>query len=138
MALRTTTSGETSALMEDTSNQSQISLKDKIFHANIQIDSVEDRPGDSDAAAQSYRLIEESKEDPEDAAAQHKSAQMQVWWEESIAKHMDLNDGYEKVSVLLIKWDDGLDELKTREEVCSTPLKLLLTFVLTSKDRRTP
>jgi hypothetical protein len=105
--------------MEDTSPKSPNPLMDKIFRANIQIESVEDRPRDDETAAQSFRLIEESSDAPEDAATQHRAAEMQVWWEESIAKYMGLNDGYEKVAVLLIKWDDGLDELKTRGEVRS-------------------
>jgi len=105
--------------MTDISIKSPVPLQDKIIHAHadIRIDSVEDRPKDGEAAAQSSKLIEESSDAPEDAATQHKAAEMQVWWEESIAKYMGLSDGYAKVAVLLIKWDDGLDELKTKDEV---------------------
>jgi hypothetical protein len=32
---------------------------------------------------------------------------------------MNLPEGYEQVSVLIIKWADELDELKTKAEVCT-------------------
>ncbi|KAF2752009.1 hypothetical protein M011DRAFT_394090 [Sporormia fimetaria CBS 119925] len=41
---------------------------------------------------------------------------MQVCWDQAFAKHMGLADRYEKVAVLLIKWEDNLDELRTKEE----------------------
>lgn len=106
----------------DISPTSQIQdLTGKTIHAHgdFHIDSVEDRPRDGEAVTQSSKLVPESSEPSEDAAAQHKAAEMQVWWEESIAKNMGLSDGYQRVAVLLIKWDDGLDELKTRDEVRS-------------------
>lgn len=79
--------------------------------------TVEDRPGDGATATQLPGLVQESSDASEDVAAQRKAAEMQMWWEESIAKNMGLSDGYQKVAVLLIKWDDGLDELKTKNEV---------------------
>ncbi|OAL46255.1 hypothetical protein IQ07DRAFT_518450 [Pyrenochaeta sp. DS3sAY3a] len=39
-----------------------------------------------------------------------------MWWEEAIGRNMDLPDGYDKVAVLIIKWADELDELKTAAE----------------------
>lgn len=40
---------------------------------------------------------------------------MQTWWDESIEKYM-IPDGYRKVTVLLLKWKDELDELNVRQE----------------------
>ncbi|OCL10549.1 hypothetical protein AOQ84DRAFT_315278 [Glonium stellatum] len=42
---------------------------------------------------------------------------MQGWWDESIRKNLGLPDGYQKVSVLLIKWEDAIDQLKVKQEV---------------------
>ena len=35
-------------------------------------------------------------------------SEMQGWWDQSIRKYLGLPDGYQKVSVLLIKWDDEI------------------------------
>lgn len=91
-------------------------LRDKVFHADIRIESIEDAPRADAAASQGSRLIEQSSLSPEEAANQEKAAEMQMWWDESISRFMNLPDGYQKVAVLLVKWDDGLDELKTRAE----------------------
>ena len=48
-----------------------------------------------------------------------------MWWNEAIAKNMNLPEGYEQVSVLIIKWADELDELKTKAEVCTELLASL-------------
>jgi hypothetical protein len=44
-------------------------------------------------------------------------AYLQECWDQSIAKHMDLPDGYSDVHVLIIKWHDDIDDLKVRQEV---------------------
>lgn len=44
---------------------------------------------------------------------------LQEHWDKSIAKHMDLPDGYHNVHVLIIKWADEIDQLGVRQEVCS-------------------
>lgn len=44
---------------------------------------------------------------------------LQEYWDKSIAKHMDLPDGYHHVHVLMIKWDDKIDQLQVRQEVQS-------------------
>ncbi|KAJ4300761.1 hypothetical protein N0V90_002849 [Kalmusia sp. IMI 367209] len=80
-------------------------LKDKVFHANIQIESVEDAPRRDLGASGESTLIEASASAPED-----------MWWDEAIGRNMDLPDGYSKVAVLIVKWADELDELKTRAE----------------------
>ncbi|KAF1948219.1 hypothetical protein CC80DRAFT_521245 [Byssothecium circinans] len=41
---------------------------------------------------------------------------MRMWFDEAIRRDMGLPNGYAKVSVLLVRWADELDELKTKEE----------------------
>jgi len=91
-------------------------LKDKVFHANIQIESVEDAPR-RDISASHPQQIENHAIVAEDAAFDERAAEMQMWWDESIRRNMNLPDGYSKVAVLLIKWADELDELRTKAEV---------------------
>jgi hypothetical protein len=45
---------------------------------------------------------------------------LQQCWDKSIAKHMDLPDGYRNVHVLMIKWQDKIDQLDMRGEVIWT------------------
>ncbi|KAF2799523.1 hypothetical protein K505DRAFT_230897 [Melanomma pulvis-pyrius CBS 109.77] len=91
-------------------------LRDKVIHADIRIESIEDVPTQVESAPQATPLIEQNSATPEDVANQERAAEMQMWWDEAIAKNMDLPDGYQKVAVLLVKWEDALDELKTRAE----------------------
>lgn len=44
-------------------------------------------------------------------------SRLQECWDENIAKNLNLPEGYRDVQVLMIKWADDIDELKTREEV---------------------
>lgn len=94
-------------------------LKTKVFHPDIQgiqITSIEDA---------SIKITEASQKRSralDDTVNEEHAAEMRMWWEEAIAKDMDMPDGYQRVSVLLIKWADELDELKTREEVCNPHL----------------
>ncbi|KAF2466508.1 uncharacterized protein BDR25DRAFT_317532 [Lindgomyces ingoldianus] len=90
-------------------------LRNKILHADIRFGSIEDGGRYEGEASQNSCLSQDSTP-PEDAAAQERAAEMQMWWDEAIAKNMNLPDGYQKVAVLLIKWADQLDELKTRDE----------------------
>lgn len=53
--------------------------------------------------------------------ARNANVEMQTWWDETIAKTM-IPDSYDKVAVLLIKWADEIDELKTRDEVSGLAL----------------
>ena len=48
-------------------------------------------------------------------------AKLQQCWDKSIAKHLDLPDGYRNVHVLVIKWQDAIDQLQVREEVRKHP-----------------
>ncbi|KAH6868841.1 hypothetical protein BKA58DRAFT_317477 [Alternaria rosae] len=42
---------------------------------------------------------------------------MKDWWAEAIARNMGTPTGYANVAVLLLKWSDELDELRTGDEV---------------------
>lgn len=95
---------------------SSIDIRDKVFHLKTQIESVEDAPGHSSNTTGGAQLVIENA-GPQDAAQQKHAAEMQMWWDEAIVRNMDLPEGYEKVAVLLVKWDDELDDLKTRAEV---------------------
>jgi hypothetical protein len=44
-------------------------------------------------------------------------SRLQEHWDKSIAKHMNLPDGYQNVFVLMIKWEDEIDQLGVRQEV---------------------
>ncbi|KAF2868967.1 hypothetical protein BDV95DRAFT_578018 [Massariosphaeria phaeospora] len=92
-------------------------LKDKVFHADIQITSVDEGRSNGDGSSQQQqRLIEQNSQKLEDVADQERAAEMQTWWDEAIARNMDLPDGYSRAAVILIKWADELDELNTRSE----------------------
>ncbi|KAJ4348441.1 uncharacterized protein N0V89_009815 [Didymosphaeria variabile] len=93
-----------------------IDLRDKVFHLKTQIESIEDAPGHTSEASGEANLITESDAEPQDIARRKRAAEMQMWWDEAIVRNMDLPDGYAKVAVLLVKWEDELDELKTRAE----------------------
>lgn len=47
-----------------------------------------------------------------------KHARLQLEWNDGICKNMDLPEGYAQVAVLIIKWDEKLDQLNTGPEVC--------------------
>jgi hypothetical protein len=96
-------------------------LGDKVIHADIRVTSIEEAPQGELPVSQSQPLLEQSSQNAEEVASHEKASEMQLWWDEAIARNMDLPDGYQKVSVLLIKWDDELDELKTRQEVNTRP-----------------
>lgn len=92
-------------------------LRDKIFHLETRIESVEDVPRRETEASSESKLVLGTDPALEDDAHRRRAAEMQMWWDEAIGRNFDLPDGYAKVAVLLIKWDDELDELKTRAEV---------------------
>lgn len=94
-------------------------LKNKVVHADIRIQSIEDEPERDGAHSQGDEVVAQSKPTPEDVANQKHQSEMQMWWDEAIAKNLNLPDGYSKVAVLLIKWADEVDDLKTGKEVCS-------------------
>ena len=88
-------------------------LGDKIYHLEARIESVEDAPKRDVHASDDPKLLIGSDSRPKDDA----NRRMQLWWEEAIAKNMDVSDTYSNVAVLIIKWADELDDLKTRAEV---------------------
>lgn len=104
----------------DMAPKTPISSQPRSFHADISAD-IRVLPGASasqqDASSSQLLLTAQGSSSPQNADAQKRAADMQIWWDEAIAKNMELSDGYERVAVLLIKWDDELDELGTREEV---------------------
>ena len=109
------------AMENDSSPKQGVKISDKVIHAraDIRIESIENAPQDYTVALQSPKLVEQDSQSLEDAAEKERAAEMQVWWDEAISRNMNLPDGYQSVAVLLIKWDDELDELKTRKEACS-------------------
>lgn len=92
-------------------------LKDKVFHANIQIQSIEDVSNRDEPSREESRLVHSSESALEAAAHPGRAALMQSWWDEAIVKNMDLPDGYSRAAVLIVKWDAELDELNTGQEV---------------------
>ena len=113
-------SGTTAGIVEmntDVALRNANPLKNKVVHADIRIQSIEDEPKPDGSYSQANEPVVQSKPSLEDVAYQAKAAEMHMWWDEAIAKNMNLPDGYSKVAVLLIKWADELDELKTAKEV---------------------
>jgi len=93
----------------------------KVIHADIRIQSIDDESGQSGPPAQSEEHLVESKPSVADVVYQVKGAEMRECWSKAIAKNMDLPEGYSSAAVLIIKWADALDDLKTGAEVCCTP-----------------
>lgn len=95
-------------------------LRNKIVHADIRISSIEDEPKNDSVALRDSEALVQRKPSQESIAYQKQKAEMQMWWDEAIAKNLNLPDGYSKVAVLLIKWADEVDELRTGKEVCAS------------------
>lgn len=71
-------------------------------------------PDESDSK---HRLVEaKSEKSARDRTEEHLVA-MRDWFTEAIAARMDLPSGYQRVAVLLFRWTDELDELRTSNEV---------------------
>ena len=81
-------------------------LKNKVVHAAIRVDSIEDDIEGSEPDETSTTLVE-----------QERAEEMQAWWNSEMKTHMNQPDGYAKVAVLLIRWADELDTLDTKDEV---------------------
>lgn len=45
------------------------------------------------------------------------ATRMRLQWREAMCRNMDIPNGYQKVSVLMIKWSKDLDQLDCGEEV---------------------
>jgi hypothetical protein len=104
----------------DASSQRVNPLAGKVFHAraDLQIESIEDvtEPGASGPSQDSSQNDNDTS--IEDVAEKEDAANMQLWWDEAIAKNLNYPEGYAQVSVLIIKWAEDLDELNTGDEVC--------------------
>jgi hypothetical protein len=95
-------------------------LSNTVFHAraDIRIESTSIDPPIESQDWGSQQLLEHGRpKGEEEHAIQERAAEMQSWWDDAIARNMNLPDGYQEAAVLIIKWDDELDELKTRDEV---------------------
>jgi hypothetical protein len=108
-------------------------LENKLFHADFQITSVDDVTPVQGHSAQLDDALDDQVLDVEkhvsQSSEQDTAMAMQTWWDEAAKRNLNLRDGYQNVSVLLIKWADELDELKTQAEVrrLSRSGKLTLT-----------
>jgi hypothetical protein len=94
-------------------------LPDQIINADFQIRYVKDEPrrqGPTPIPQEEGALVDSTPDKDHGSAG---AEAQKNWWAEAIAKNMDLPDGYSKVAVLLIKWADHLDTLRTADEVCS-------------------
>ncbi|KNG52710.1 homeobox domain-containing protein [Stemphylium lycopersici] len=117
LSLTSTTRGgdaatnDTAALITDT-------LAGKVLHAqaDLRIQSCEDISKRDAPAPQKKPALVESGPGKKEVDYATSTESQANWWAEAIAKNMDLPDGYSKVAVLLIKWADELDELRTGEE----------------------
>jgi hypothetical protein len=96
------------------------SLGNKIFHthADFRVDSVEDVTQTVGQSSSTGALLEAGSTTIETDDEKKRAATMRMWWDEAMAKHMVLSEGYSRVAVLIIKWADELDDLRTKKEVC--------------------
>lgn len=77
----------------------------------MSVDETTDSPAPDGVAA-----TPEVAETPERRIPSPSQSQMQRWWQESISKSLGAN-GYKNVAVLVIKWQDDLDQLRVDGEV---------------------
>jgi hypothetical protein len=96
-------------------------LKNKVVYADIRVQGIEDDTNRSVQDETSVQLVEQPTPSAEDVETQERAEEMQSWWNNGMKKHMNQPNGYTKVAVLSIKWDDELDKLKTKNEVCRAP-----------------
>ena len=68
-------------------------------------------------AIQSTSFFEAKPEQSASDRAEEHLVAMRDWFTEAIAARMDLPSGYQRVAVLLFRWTDELDELRTSNEV---------------------
>jgi predicted DsbA family dithiol-disulfide isomerase len=92
-------------------------LKNKVVHADIRVQGIEDDVDMQTQGETSVQLVEQPTPSAEDVEEHERAEEMQTWWNAEMRKHMNQPDGYAKVAVLLIKWADELDELETKDEV---------------------
>lgn len=100
----------------DATSQQANPYSGQVIHASIQVDSIEP-VGQAVAPLSADASLEPSNEAAEDGVDKEHADNMRMWWNEAIAKNMNLPEGYEQVAVLIIRWADELDELNTKAEV---------------------
>ncbi|KAF1922648.1 uncharacterized protein M421DRAFT_104941 [Didymella exigua CBS 183.55] len=105
------------AMTTDAINKQTNSFGHKVIHADIKVTGIDDASQSGEISPSPDKLLEPSTSSPTDDADKQRADHMRIWWDEAIAKNMSLPEGYTDVSVLIIKWDDELDELKTWPEV---------------------
>ncbi|KAL6707394.1 hypothetical protein ACN47E_004173 [Coniothyrium glycines] len=89
-------------------------LPNKVIHADIRIQGIDDEP--ETTTSQSLVAVVQEERNDENDAFRKAAERMRVHWEQAIGKDMRQPDGYSHVAVLLIKWADELDQLKTAKE----------------------
>lgn len=104
-------------MTSELSSEAEGGLGELLFHTDLTITSVEKRQTKDITTSPGPNFVDSNSQSPEDVARQQRAADTQMWWDEAITKYMDLPDGYVNVAVLLVKWEDELDDLKTRDEV---------------------
>jgi hypothetical protein len=97
--------------------RAQNPLNNRIVHADIRASSINDST--SETSDTQPLLIEGISSDAEEETAQ---TSMKLWWNDSIARNLNTPEDYAQVAVLIIKWSDELDELKTGSEVFDLPV----------------
>jgi hypothetical protein len=93
-------------------------LKNKVVHADIRVQGIEDDTDGPEEDVMNVQLVEQPNPSSQDIEDQERAEEMRMWWNNEMRKHMNQPDGYAKVAVLLIKWADELDDIKTKDEVC--------------------
>lgn len=104
----------------DMSPQRANALANKVFHtrADFRVESVEDVSQVAGLSASVDDQLQPNSVDLTEDVDKKQAAHMRMWWDEAMARHMVLSEGYSHVSVLIIKWADYLDDLNTKKEVC--------------------
>lgn len=94
-------------------------LANKVIHtqADFRVESIEDVTPALEQIAAPETQLQPTLVDPNDDGDKKQAALMRMWWDEAMARHMVLSEGYSHVAVLIIRWADYLDDLKTKKEV---------------------
>ena len=65
-------------------------------------------PSESPTPSKAQDLISTSEKD---------NSTWQLDWNRTVRQELNLPEGYDRVTVLIIKWENDIDELKTEKEV---------------------
>ena len=58
-----------------------------------------------------------SRETSGHGVTDEENSKMQVIWDQAMCKEMEILEGYQNVAVLIIKWTEELDHVKSGDEV---------------------